>query len=145
MSRFILQTDKAPQAIGPYSQAVLENFTYRLELSGQIGIDPSSGKLANGLEAQTQQVLDNIEAVLAEIGWSFPNITKARIYLTDIEHYKTVNRIYAERFGNQPPARAVVAVNGLPMDALIEIECTAGGPGVSEAAREKYKIFVDMG
>lgn len=140
MDKLPIHSDRAPKAIGPYSQAVLECFRYRLELSGQIGIDPSTGQLVEGLEGQTRRVLDNIAGVLSEIGWGFGNIIKARIYLTDMKDYKAVNEIYAERFGASPPSRAAVAVSQLPMGASVEIECSAGGDEVSEAAREKYKI-----
>ena len=129
MRKIPIQTDKAPEAIGPYSQAILYTFGngYLMELSGQIGINPKSGELVDGLEAQTSQALDNIEGVLSAAGWGFENVTKARIYLVNMENYGEVNKIYAERFTNNPPSRAAVGVKELPIGALVEIECSAGG------------------
>jgi len=127
-----INTDKAPKAIGPYSQAIFYDSRYTMELSGQIGIDPTTGKMIEGgLEAQTRQVLENMGAVLERVGWDFSNIVKTRIYLTDMANYATVNRIYAERFRCDPPARVAVAVSGLPADALIEIEAIAAGSTTS--------------
>jgi len=138
MNKISIRTERAPEPVGPYSQAILHSLKYTLELSGQVGIDPGTKKLVEGLEAQTRQVLDNIGGVLSEIGWDFSNITKARIYLTNEEDYGRVNKSYAERFGDDPPARAVVTVGRLPMGALLEIECVAGGNTISASARRRY-------
>ena len=133
MTKRIIKTDNAPTAIGPYSQAVLHNSKYTLELSGQIGINPQTGKMIEGeLELQTEQILNNINAILESVGWTFENIVKTRIYLTDMSQYAKVNGIYAERFNKDPPARAAFAVKELPANALIEIECVAGGDVVSK-------------
>lgn len=124
MTKRIIKTDKAPAAIGPYSQAILHNSKYILELSGQIGINPQTGKMVEGgLEPQTEQVMDNIKAILESVGWTFENIIKTRIYLMEMNQYAKVNGIYAKRFNRDPPARATFAVKELPANALIEIEC----------------------
>jgi len=129
----IISSDRAPKATGPFSQAVLDNHKYRLELSGQIGIDPNSGKLAEGgLINETEQTLNNIEAILKEVGWGFKNVIKARIYLADINDYTKVNEIYARRFPTEPPSRIALAVKSLPLGALVEIECTATGDEVND-------------
>ena len=127
----------APKAIGPYSQAILSEAKYRLDLAGQVGIDPSTGELAEGVKAQTEQALDNVQAVLGEIGWDFENLTKVRIYLDSMGDYPTVNETYKGMVGDEPPARAAVEVSRLPMSALVEIDCTAAGNTVSRNAREK--------
>ncbi len=140
MVRSSINSDRAPKVIGPYSQAILEDFRYRLELSGQIGIDPLNGQLVDGLEAQMSRVLYSIEGILSEVGWGFQNIIKTRIYLTNMTDYRKVNEIYAEKFDEKTPSRVVVEVSRLPMGALVEIECTAGGNEVSMTARQKYQI-----
>ena len=141
MKKIIISSEKAPKAIGPYSQAVLTNNRFRLELSGQIGIDMEKGSLVEGgLAAQTEYTLNNIENVLAELGWDFDNITKARVYLVSMDDYKEVNEIYSKRFGESPPTRVAMAVKDLPLGALVEIECSAEGDELSEAAKAKYHI-----
>lgn len=123
MSKEIIYTDDAPEAIGPYSQANKANgFIY---CSGQIGLDPDSGKLAEGLEAQTRQVLTNLEAVLEQADASLSDVVKTTIFLKDINDYSKINEIYSEYFQDSQPARATVAVDKLPKDALIEIELIA--------------------
>jgi 2-iminobutanoate/2-iminopropanoate deaminase len=110
----------------PFSKAILHNQQYTMELSGQIGLD-ENGKLVDGIEEQTRNTLENIKGILQEVGWTFDNLIKVRIYLTNMEAYALVNKIYAEAFENTYPARVVVAVKELPLNALIEIDCTAAG------------------
>ncbi|MFZ2488546.1 MAG: RidA family protein [Anaerolineae bacterium] len=123
MKREIIATSHAPGAIGPYSQGVSTGtlvFT-----AGQIGLDPATGKLADGLEAQTHQVLTNLAAILAAAGSSLDLVIKTTIFLQDMADFKTVNTIYGAAFNNTPPARSTVAVAGLPLGALVEIEAVA--------------------
>jgi 2-iminobutanoate/2-iminopropanoate deaminase len=120
-----IETEKAPKAIGPYSQAV--GFERLLFVSGQIPIDPKSGKLIeHTIEGQTRQVLANIEAILRADGLGFEHVVKAEIYVKDIGDFQIVNLIYAEKFSHPiKPARQLVQVARLPMDSLIEISCIA--------------------
>ncbi len=113
----------APAAIGPYSQAIVANGI--LFLSGQLGLDPNSMQLADGIEAQTHQVLKNIKAVLAADNKNFSNVVKATIFLINMDDFAQVNIIYADYFGDHRPARSCIAVARLPKNALIEIECIA--------------------
>lgn len=127
-SRKVISTERAPAAVGPYSQAIRAGDW--LFVSGQIPIDPSTGQIAGGgetpvIEAQTRQVLDNLGAVLEAGGASFGSIVKTTIYLTNMDHFATVNAIYAERVGEQPPARACVGVGRLPKEALVEMDAVA--------------------
>ncbi len=129
MTREIISTSAAPAAVGPYSQAVRSGslvFT-----AGQIGIEPLSGQLRAGLEAQTRQILQNLEAVLRAAGTDMNHIIKTTIYLTDMAHFQTVNTIYGAVFSEAPPARSTVAVAALPLGALVEIEAIAALPDVS--------------
>lgn len=125
--RTVINTNSAPAAIGPYSQAIRSgDLVYT---SGQIGLDPESGKLAEGVEAQTHQVLKNLAAVLAAAGASFADVVKTTIFLTDMADFQTVNVIYATQFTSEPPARSTVQVAGLPRHALVEIEAVARASG----------------
>lgn len=118
-----IQTNKAPAAVGPYSQAVLvDNMVY---CSGQIGLSPDTGTLAEGIEAQTKQVLTNLAAVLQEAGTDLEQVVKTTIYLTNIEDFAVVNDIYASFFGAHKPARATVGVAKLPKGAIVEIDAVA--------------------
>lgn len=120
----IVATDKAPKAIGPYSQAVKAGGF--LFLSGQIPLDPATGELVQGgIIEQTERVMDNIAAVLAEAGAGFDSIVKTTIFLTDLANFGVVNDLYGGRFTTAPPARSTVEVKGLPRGALVEIEVTA--------------------
>ena len=120
LERQIISTDKAPAAIGPYSQAILIDNT--LYLAGQIPINPDSGKMVSGgIEPQTRQVMNNIQQVLNAAGFKFDDVVQVQIFLTDLNHYAVVNKIYATYFREEPPARAVVEVKRLPKDSLIEI------------------------
>ncbi|TLD86020.1 RidA family protein [Helicobacter sp. MIT 05-5294] len=118
----IVATQNAPQAIGPYSQAMVANGI--VYTSGQIGLTPQ-GELVSGIEAQTRQVLKNLEEVLKAGGSNLQNVLKTTIFLSNIEDFGIVNEIYAEFFGAHKPARSTVAVKTLPKNALVEIECIA--------------------
>ncbi|WP_298436015.1 RidA family protein [Geobacter sp.] len=120
----IVATDKAPKAIGPYSQAVRAGGF--LFLSGQIPLVPGTGELVEGdIRAQTGQVMANIGAVLAEAGLGFGEIIKTTIFLTDLGNFATVNEVYGGYFAANPPARSTVEVKGLPRGAMVEIEVVA--------------------
>jgi 2-iminobutanoate/2-iminopropanoate deaminase len=120
----IISTNEAPAAIGPYSQAVRSGRF--LFCSGQIPLDPKSGKIVSGdIAAQTRRVLDNIAAVLRAEALSFENIVKTTIFLTDLNDFQVVNEIYGSYFKQDPPARSTVQVSALPKDAHVEIEVIA--------------------
>jgi 2-iminobutanoate/2-iminopropanoate deaminase len=123
MSLKIINTDEAPKAIGPYSQAIISGGM--IFCSGQIGLDPSSGVLAPGIEKQTKQALENIKAVLKEGGTDLSKVVKTTIFLKNINDFAVVNEIYGNFFGEHRPARSTVEVSGLPKGALIEIEAVA--------------------
>jgi 2-iminobutanoate/2-iminopropanoate deaminase len=113
-------TEKAPAAIGPYSQAVeIGNLLF---VSGQIGINPATGEVATGIEAQTTQVMENLKAILQEAGSSFSNVGKFTIYLSSMDDFATVNEIYGSYLEKPYPARATVEVSRLPKDVLVEID-----------------------
>ncbi|RJO66473.1 MAG: RidA family protein [Myxococcales bacterium] len=121
----IIATPQAPQAIGPYSQAVL--FGNLLFCSGQIALDPESGRLTGQTAAeQTQRTMENIGGLLRAAGLDFSNVLKVVIYLKDLDEYQEVNEVYARYFPNNPPARAAVQVDRLPKDAKLEIDVIAG-------------------
>ncbi len=124
MPKYINEVAAAPQAIGPYSQVVL---TKTLAfLSGQIPINPATGKLTDGaIEEQTKQVLANIQAVLTHLGLDFSKVAKTTIFLTDLAHFKVVNEIYSKALGAARPARSTVQVAALPLGAQVEIEMIA--------------------
>lgn len=120
----VIETNKAPAAIGPYSQAVV----YEGKLiftAGQLGIDPSTGILTGDVREQTEQVMKNLDAIL-EAGLSgFDKVIKTTIFLTNIADFAAVNEVYAKFFHDKPPARSTVQVAALPKGALVEIECVA--------------------
>lgn len=119
-------TRDAPEAIGPYSQAVECRPDRLLFLSGQIPLDPRTGALVGGdVAEQTRRVLHNLEAVLLAAGLARWNVVKTTIYLADLRDFAVVNEVYAEFFGDHRPARATVQVAGLPKGALVEIEAVA--------------------
>jgi 2-iminobutanoate/2-iminopropanoate deaminase len=120
MSRQVINTSNAPAAIGPYSQAIRAGRF--LFASGQLGLDPISGELREGIEAQTRQALANMQAVLAEAGATVADVVKTTIFLADMADFAAVNRIYGEVFGHEPPARSTVQVAALPKNGLVEIE-----------------------
>ena len=122
----VISTDKAPKAIGPYSQAIQVNNT--LYLAGQIALDPLTGKMVEDkIDIQTHRVMSNLESVLSEAGFSFDDVVQTQVFLSDLNYYKPMNEIYAEYFSNKPPARAVVQAV-LPRDALVEIMMVAQKP-----------------
>jgi 2-iminobutanoate/2-iminopropanoate deaminase len=120
----VIKTDKAPKAIGPYSQAIKAGqyvFT-----AGQIAISPTSGSLIEGdVAAQTKQVLENLRAVIEESGTSLSNIVKTTVYLTKLEDFAPMNEIYTQYFKTEPPARTAVFIRTLPMGASVEIDAIA--------------------
>ncbi|MCB9245491.1 MAG: RidA family protein [Flavobacteriales bacterium] len=124
MERKIIRTNEAPQAIGPYSQAVLAGNT--LYCSGQIAIDPSTGQLVDGSVAdETDQVMKNIGGVLRAAGMDYSNIVKCTIFMVDMEDYAIINERYARFFTENPPAREAVAVSALPKGVNVEISVIA--------------------
>jgi 2-iminobutanoate/2-iminopropanoate deaminase len=119
-----VETQAAPTAIGPYSQAVTHGDL--IFCSGQIGIDPASGAMiAGGIEAETRRVLDNLREVLAAAGLKLSNVIKTTIFLISLADFDTVNRIYSEHFSAPFPARSTVQVSALPRHARVEIEAIA--------------------
>jgi 2-iminobutanoate/2-iminopropanoate deaminase len=120
-----ISSSKAPKAIGPYSQAILANNT--LYCSGQIPLDPASGQIVGDTPAQqTERVLQNLQAILQEAGFSFDHVVRCEVYLADIQDYQEVNQVYQKYFkGQAKPARIALEVAKLPKDALVEISCIA--------------------
>lgn len=119
-----IHSDRAPKAIGPYSQAVeSRGFVYT---AGQVGLDPATMKIVDGgIGRQTERVLDNLRAVLEEAGLGFPDVVKTTVYLTTMASFQEMNAVYAARFGDHRPARSTVAVAELPAGALVEIDAVA--------------------
>ncbi|HLR64396.1 MAG TPA: RidA family protein [Pseudogracilibacillus sp.] len=116
-------TNKAPAAIGPYSQAIIAgDFLYA---SGAIGINPETGDVAEGVEKQTIQVMENLRTILLEAGVTFDQVVKFTIYLKDIDNFGTVNEIYGRYLKKPYPARATIEVSRLPKDVLVEIDAVA--------------------
>ena len=124
MPREVIQTDKAPRAIGPYAQAIkADGFLFT---SGQIALDPTTGRLIDGdISAQTQRVLENLKAVLESGGSSLNQVVKATVYLTDLSAFSKMNEVYAEYLGHVKPARSTVGVASLPLGASVEIDLVA--------------------
>jgi len=124
MKREIVHTDKAPKAIGPYSQAISTDSM--IFAAGQTGIDPATGEVVpGGVEEQTRQVLTNLRNVIEAAGSSFKYVVKTTVFLRDMNDFAKMNAIYAEYFGENPPARSTIAVAGLPKNGLVEIEAIA--------------------
>jgi 2-iminobutanoate/2-iminopropanoate deaminase len=124
LSKTVVSTDSAPQAIGPYSQAVTSDGL--VFCSGQVGLDPASGKLVSGSIAdETRRALENVGAVLAAAGTGFERVVKVTAYLTDMGTFQEFNGVYGEFFDSEPPARATVGVVALPASARVEVECVA--------------------
>ena len=119
----IIATDKAPAAVGPYSQAVLVNGL--LFVSGQIPINPADGSVAESIEAQSHQALKNVGAILAEAGLGYEDVVKTTVLLADIADFKAMNAVYAEYFTQDKPARACFQVAALPLGVKVEIEVIA--------------------
>ncbi|MCQ2361698.1 MAG: RidA family protein [Acidaminococcaceae bacterium] len=116
-------TKNAPGAVGPYSQAIVVGNT--LYVSGQIPLNPATGELVTEIGAAAQQVLENLQAILAAADYSMDDVVKTVVYLADIDNFVKVNEIYAKYFREPYPARSCVAVKDLPKGALLEIECIA--------------------
>lgn len=123
MAASMIHTVHAPAAIGPYSQAVLTGGL--LLTSGQLGLDPETGTLPEGVEAQAAQALENIGAILTEAGYERTDVVKTTIFIRNMGDFAAVNRIYAGFFGDHKPARSCVEVSALPKGGLVEIEATA--------------------
>ena len=124
MERTKISTTNAPAAIGPYSQAIRSG--QLIYTSGQIALDPTSGELVgDDVQAQTQQVLRNVQAVLTSAGTSLANVIKTTVFLTHMSDFQAMNAVYATYFDEPAPARSTVAVAELPRQALVEIECIA--------------------
>ncbi len=119
----VISTPAAPKAIGPYSQAI-EAGGLNL-LSGQLPIDPATGTMPEGIEAQTRQSFANIKAILAEAGCTVDHIVKTTVYLADMSLFAPMNEVYAQQFSGAFPARSAFAVKELPKQALVEIEVIA--------------------
>ena len=120
----IIQTSKAPAAIGPYSQAVEANGT--LYISGQLPINPAVGKIeATDITAQTEQVFANINAILTEAGYTFADVVKSTVFLSDIANFGGMNEVYKKYYQTECPARSAFAVKALPLNGLVEIETIA--------------------
>lgn len=122
MTKQIIHTVDAPQAIGTYSQAVRVSGGDAVYLSGQIGLDPLSMQMVNGIEAQIQQVFSNLKAVTKESGGSLNDIVKLNIFLTDLDNFALVNEMMASHFVQPYPARAAIGVKSLPRGALVEMD-----------------------
>ena len=124
MGKRVIQTEKAPKAIGPYSQAIQAgNFLF---LSGQVPLDPKTGELVKGdIRKQTRQVLENLKGVLESENLEMKDLVKVTIFLKDIGNFNQVNEVYAAYFPSSPPARSTVEVTRLPRDAEIEMEAIA--------------------
>ncbi|MDM8177306.1 MULTISPECIES: RidA family protein [Olivibacter] len=120
----IINTNNAPAPIGPYNQAVKAGNT--LYISGQIALSPESGNLVlDSIAGQTKQVLENLHAILQEAGYSFADVVKTSIFLTDMANFNIVNEVYGEYFTENAPARETIAVKGLPKGVDVEISCIA--------------------
>lgn len=119
----VISTTAAPKAIGPYSQAIEAGGM--IFLSGQLPIDPATGTMSEGVEAQTRQSFANIKAILAEAGCTVDHIVKTTVYLADMSLFAPMNEVYAQQFSGAFPARSAFAVKELPKQALVEIEVIA--------------------
>ena len=120
----VINTNKAPKAIGPYSQAIEANGL--VITSGQLPIDPATGEFApGGIKEQTRQSLTNAKAILEEAGISMANVMKTTVFLSDMNNFAAMNEVYAEIFSEPFPARSAIAVKTLPKNALVEVECIA--------------------
>tara|TARA_E500000178_G_scaffold355403_1_gene427907 strand:+ start:388 stop:765 length:378 start_codon:yes stop_codon:yes gene_type:complete len=121
----IIYTKKAPDPVGPYSQAIFVNST--LYISGQVAINPETGKIENSnIENETLQVMKNLEAILNDVGFDFKNVIKSSIFLSDMNNFNAVNKVYGSFFSvEDAPARVTVEVSRLPMDVNVEIDMIA--------------------
>ena len=119
----VINTDKAPAAVGPYSQAI--RIGDMLFTSGQLGLIPETGALPEGVQAQTEQSLKNIDAILAEAGYKKTDVVKTTVYIKNMNDFAAVNQVYAAFFGEHKPARSCIEAARLPKDGLVEIEIVA--------------------
>jgi len=123
-ARQVIETERAPAAIGPYSQGILVGPT--LYLAGQIALDPETGEMVEGgIQAETRQVMENLGAVLEAAGFGFEDVVQSQVFLADLEEFGAMNEVYGEYFGEEAPARATVQVARIPRDARVEIMFTA--------------------
>jgi 2-iminobutanoate/2-iminopropanoate deaminase len=122
-SREVVFTDRAPAPVGPFSQAIRSGNT--LWVSGQLGIDPATGTLAAGVEAQTRQALQNIKVIVEAAGFTMGDVVQCQVFLEDIDDYQRMNAVYASVFPQAPPARAAVEVAELPRNGKVEILAVA--------------------
>lgn len=123
MNKEVISTEKAPSAIGPYSQGI--KIGDMVFTSGQIPINPQTGELITDIKEATRQSLNNVKAILEEAGTSLENAVKISVFVKDINDFSVINEVYAEFFGENPPARSLVEVARLPKDSVIEIEAIA--------------------
>ena len=133
MTRQAISTTSAPAAVGPYSQAIRSGDM--LFCSGQLGIDPATGELVEGVEAQAERALRNLQSVLDAAGLGFDDVVKTTIFLADIGDFAAVNAVYARFMPDPPPARSTVQVAALPKAGRVEIEAIARRPQVDAVAR----------
>ena len=132
MSRAAVASADAPKALGPYSQAQVVQFGAArfCYTAGQIGLDPKSGQLVEGIGPQTKQVLANLDAVLGAAGFTLADTVKTTVFLADMAEFDAMNKVYEAAFRAPYPARSTVAAAGLPKDARVEIEIVAARPGL---------------
>jgi 2-iminobutanoate/2-iminopropanoate deaminase len=135
MTRQAIQTNGAPAALGPYSQAIRSGNT--VYCSGQIGLDPATGELVDGVEAQAERALKNLGAVLDAAGLGFDDVVKTTIFLADVNDFATVNGIYGKHMPDPPPARSTIGVGALPRGARVEIEMVARR-AVADAVADRH-------
>jgi 2-iminobutanoate/2-iminopropanoate deaminase len=126
MTRQAIQTNGAPAALGPYSQAIRSGDL--VFCSGQLGLDPTTGELADGVEAQAERALRNLQSVLDAAGLSLDDVVKTTIFLADIDDFAAVNAVYAKFMPTPPPARSTIGIGALPKGGLVEIEAIARRP-----------------
>jgi len=119
----VISTEKAPKAVGPYSQAIeTDNLIF---VSGQLPINPRTGEMAKTVEEQTKQAIENISSILESVGLSLDNVVKTTVFMTDLTKFNNMNEVYAQYFKTNPPARAAFEVKALPKNADVEIEAVA--------------------
>ena len=135
MTRQAIQTNGAPVALGPYSQGIRSGDL--VFCSGQLGLDPATGELADGVEAQAERALRNLQSVLDAAGLGFDDVVKTTIFLADVGDFAAVNAIYAKVMPDPPPARSTVGVSGLPKGALVEVEAIARR-SVADAVSDRH-------
>ena len=135
MTRQAIQTSGAPAALGPYSQGIRSGEF--LFCSGQLGLDPATGELADGVEAQAERSLRNLQSVLDAAGLGFDDVVKTTIFLADVNDLAKVNAVYARFMPDPPPARSTIGVAALPKGGLVEIEAVARRPVADAVATQR--------